>query len=242
LNALAVNTNEGNIYLEGGYADTGLTSNSGNVLIDSASSLTDATNYVQTAGITEVDGTLMAPLVEIGGGILAGGGTINGPVNIESGAAIQAGTGLVTTNIDPPATLTLGPLDLSGGSTVNEELAGTPLADIGLLNVQGNVSLPAVQDVGVDVMLLNGFDPTTAETFVFLQYTGTLNNQSFFVTDPTVDPNGRFSIGYGTNDAFLTFTPNMSGVPEPAAFLPLAGLLGCLAYGIRRKRQGKRTA
>jgi hypothetical protein len=164
-------------------------------------------------------------------------------VDIAGGATIQAGTG-VAAAVDPPATLDLGPLNLSNGATVNEELAGTALSNISLLNVTGNASLPATPgSVGVDVLLLNGFEPTVGQTFVFLQYTGTLNNQTFSVTDPHVDPNGTFGIGYGANDAFLTFTPtSSSATPEPAAFLPLAGLLGCLAYGIRRRRQSHKAA
>jgi fibronectin-binding autotransporter adhesin len=246
--ALAITTNEGNIYLEGGQDGgvTGTATNSGNLLIDSTSSLTTTGNYVQTAGITQVDGTLTAPLVEIDGGVLEGGssgtpGNVNGPVAIANGAAIQAGDTLAALT-DPPGTLDIaGPLDLNGGSTVNETISGSALADISLLNVTGNVDLGS--SVGVDAMLLNGFKPTTSTDFIFLTYTGTLHQQTFFVTDPTIPGvNGTWGIGYGANDAYLTFTPNTSAVPEPATFLPLAGLLASLAYGIRRRKQSKQAA
>jgi hypothetical protein len=91
-------------------------------------------------------------------------------------------------------------------------------------------------------MLLNGFDPTTASQFVFLTYTGSLNAQTFFVTNPHINPKETFDIGYGANDAYLTFAPNTTATPEPAAFLPLAGLLASLAYGIRRRKQDKQAA
>ncbi len=209
------------------------------------------TEYIQTAGVTQVNGELASPVVNIEGGILAGDGTVNGgvtgnttyptAVTIRNGATIQAGDVLS----DPPGTLNIfGTLDLSNGSTVNEAISGSALADISLLNVTGNLlGSPGVNlgsSVGVDVMLLNGFDPTTAGQFVFLDYTGTLNAQNFFVTDPHTDPFGTFSIGYGTNDAYLSFTPNAT--PEPAAFLPLAGLLACVVYGIRRRKQQKQAA
>jgi fibronectin-binding autotransporter adhesin len=247
-NALSsLSTNNGTLNLEGGYSLTspGQFNNSGEVLIDSASSLATGgdNDYVQTAGITQVDGTLTAPLVSIGGGVLEGDGTVNASsgVTIASGAAIQAGDTL-TAPVDPPGTLNItGPLDISG--TVNETISGPALADISLLNVTGNVNLGS-SGAGVDVMLLNGFDPTTASQFVFLTYTGTLNQQAFSVTDPHVDPFGTFGIGYGANDAYLTFTPNppiTTATPEPAVFLPLAGLLASLAYGMRRRKQGRQS-
>src|SRR5579875_2482366 len=243
-----LNTNNGNLNLEGGYAlsSHGTFTNSGNALVDSASSLSASDSYVQTAGITQVDGTLTAPLVEIDGGILEGGststpGNVNGPVTIANGAAIQAGDTLAALT-DPPGTLHItGSLDLNTGSTVNETISGSALADISLLNVTGNVDLGS--SVGVDVMLLNGFKPATSSDFIFLTYTGTLNQQTFFVTDPTIPGvNGTWGIGYGANDAYLTFTPNTSPVPEPATFLPLTRLLASLAYGIRRRKQSKQAA
>jgi hypothetical protein len=225
-NALAINTNEGSLYLEGGYSlNTGVN------------------DYVQTAGLTQVDGTLIAPMVNIDGGILQGDGSVdaNGGVNIAGGATIQAGN--VPTPSDPPAspgTLNItGPLVLNTGSTVNETISGAALADISLLNVTGNVDTGTSE--GVDVMLLNAFNPTASSTFIFLDYTGTLSAQTFFVTDPQIDPFGTFGIGYGTQDVYLTFTPTTSPVPEPATFLPLAILLGCLACG-RRRKQAKQAA
>jgi fibronectin-binding autotransporter adhesin len=242
-NALAITTNHGNIYLEGGFNSGvfGEADNSGNLLIDSTSSMTTTGNYIQTAGITQVDGTLTAPLVNIDGGVLEGDGTLTASaVTIASGAAIQAGDTL-NTPVDPPGTLNIsGPLDLNDGSTVNETISGSALADISLLNVTGDVNTGARE--GVDVMLLNGFDPTTTSRFIFLDYTGALSTQSFFVIDPKIDPNGTFGIGYDLHDAYLTFTPNTSAVPEPATFLPLAGLLASLAYGIRRRKQSKQAA
>jgi hypothetical protein len=237
-NALAINMNDGNLYLEGGYNDsvTGLAVNAGDVLIDPASSMTATLRYVQNAGITQVDGSLTAPIVLIGSGILEGDGTIDAANGLHIvGTTIQAGDSLNPIS-DPPGTLDIiGSLDLSVGTTLNEAISGSALADIGLLNVTGNVTIGGT--AGVNVMLLNGFEPTTAANFVFLDYTGALNARDFFVMDPGAGPNGIFSIGYGSGDVFLSFTPN-SPVPEPATFPALAGLLGCLVYGVRR-RTGK---
>jgi hypothetical protein len=187
--------------------------------------------------------------VSIGGGVLEGDGTVDAGdvegVNIASGAFIQAGDTL-TAPTDPPGTLNIsGPLRLDTGSTINETISGAALADISLLNVTGGTNAGTVDtgtSEGVDVMLLNGFNPSTASQFVFLDYTGTLNAQTFFVTDPNIDPLGTFGIGYGTQDVYLTFTPNTSPVPEPATFLPLAGLLAVVAYAIRRRQQTKQAA
>jgi hypothetical protein len=259
-NALSnLSNNTGTLDLLRGYTfdapDTNFT-DSGTMLVSSDSTFQipvfvgQSTEYLQTAGITQVNGELATPVVNIEGGMLAGDGTIIGgvtgnttypaSVTIQNGATIQAGDVMS----DPPGTLDIvGTLDLSNGSTVDETISGTALADISLLTVTGNLpGLPGVNlgsSVGVDVMLLNGFDPSTCPApaacqFTFLEYTGTLNRQSFFVTDPNVDPFGTFRIGYGTNDAYLSFTPNAT--PEPAAFLPLAGLLACVAYGIRRRK------
>jgi hypothetical protein len=264
-NALSnLSNNTGTLDLLRGYTfdapDTNFT-DSGTMLVSSDSTFQisalvgQSTEYIQTAGITQVDGELASPMVNIEGGMLAGDGTISAgitgnttystSVTIQNGAMIQAG-GVLS---DPPGTLNIvGTLDLGNGSTVDETISGPALADISLLTVTDNLpGTPGVNlgsSVGVDVMLLNSFDPSTCPApaacqFTFLEYTGTLNQQSFFVTDPNVDPFGTFSVGYGTNDAYLSFTPNApppTATPEPAAFLPLAGLLACLAYGIRRRK------
>jgi hypothetical protein len=238
--------------------------NSGGVEIGSGSEFSTPSDedYVQTASllpgvqsITQVDGTLNALAVNIGGGIISGTGTVDGPVTIGNGAAIQAGDNPGAPS-DPPGTLTMPDLDLMTGATINETISGSALSDISLLNITGSgndVTLPAAPDsVNVDLMLLNGFDPKTCPTmsacqFVFLTYAGTLTGSTVLnLTDPNIDPFGTFSVDYSmaNKDFYLSFAPNMitTATPEPASFLPLAGLLACLAYGIRRREQGKQTA
>lgn len=243
-NALSnLSNNQGNLNIEGGYTFNAPNSNfvnSGDVLVTEASTfqMQNGTQYIQSSGEIQVDGQLAATLVQINGGILAGGnGSTPGIVtgNVTNGGTVQAGDNLAVP-VDPPGTLNiLGDYHQLGGASLIEDIASA--SSDSLLNVSGNATLDSNSLLTVN--LLNGFDPTTSESFLFMTYGGTLNADNFVLTNANVDPFGTFSVDYSTpHDVFLDFTPTGSPVPEPASFLPLAGLLaGLVRFGRARRNR-----
>ncbi|HEY3824727.1 MAG TPA: hypothetical protein VGL82_09215, partial [Bryobacteraceae bacterium] len=257
LDALNLSANNGNLNLEGGYSLTaapGSTfTNTGDVLVDASSALTvsGGNAYLQTGGETQVDGTISADLVDIQGGVLAGGngttaGQITGTVNNDCGSGtcgtVRAGDNL-NTPIDPPGNLSIGGDYIhNSGATLIVDIAGADPAQTSQLNVAGNVQLLGANDF-LTISLLNSYLPQTTGKFLFLTYAGTLNAQDFSLTDPNVDPNGVFKVDYATpGDIFLDFTATNSSVtPEPSFLLPVFGLLG-LVVGYRKMRQNRARA
>jgi hypothetical protein len=93
------------------------------VTLEAGSSLTVTGTYTQSAGTTQVDGTLTATAnpVSISGGELLGGGSINGNVNLAAGATyneIQSGSGTGQYNtLAISGTVSLGGANLSVSCT-----------------------------------------------------------------------------------------------------------------------------
>src|SRR5208282_3366359 len=59
--------------------------NSGSMTVDGSSFMESGGNYTQTAGFTQMDGTLVADEADIQGGILSGVGMIDGTLFNEGG-------------------------------------------------------------------------------------------------------------------------------------------------------------
>ncbi|MCX7866101.1 MAG: autotransporter-associated beta strand repeat-containing protein [Limisphaera sp.] len=90
--------------------------------------LTGASTYTGPtrieAGVLQVDGSLGSTPVTVAGGTLSGTGTLNGPVDIQSGGTLAPGAGLGTLTV--AHTLTLGP----GSVTAVEVDAATGACDL----------------------------------------------------------------------------------------------------------------
>jgi hypothetical protein len=205
-------------------------SNAGAVLIGNNSTFTagpgGANDYNQTAGTTQVNGTLSAALTHIEGGTLGGAGTITGTVTV-GGGTIIAGA---------PGTLTIeGDLLEDSGGTIIIDIAGAH--SFGAIDVTGMASLGGT----LDIDFLNGFTPTPGEMFDFFNY-GSLNpmNNGFSTIDITGCPNCAAPV---LELSGVVFEPEgrPATVPEPSIStlaLFAAGLAGIGRYALRRRGAG----
>lgn len=214
-------------------AVTGGLTNGGTVSVSSGSTLTASGTYTQSAGTTNIGGTLIAPTVSISGGTLEGSGTIgttgnNAAVTVAGGATIQAG--------DPPATLSIiGTLDLTN-STDNELIGGSAAGSgYGVLDVSGELSIAASLLTLED---LNGFNPSNLETFIIANSNGLTGE---FSDNSISFDGGTFDVSYLMNSTSCAATfqdcielsfQGSTTAAEPGTLLLLAIMLaGSLLAG-----------
>ncbi len=221
------------LVVNGAFTTTG-TVNIGELHSPSASlfQMTGSNDYVQTHGTTTLwasNSTLTVAYgqaVNIQGGLLQGFGTIQG--NVINAGTVHPGDG--------PGTLTInGNYTQSAGGVLDIQIGGTtPGTEFSVLNVSGLATLSAGSVL--DVSLLNGFIPTSNDTFVIL----TSGGLSGTFTDDTIQlGNVIFSVEYSPtgylNDVVLGV--QISSVPEPASLVMLGiGIAGLGAYVARRRR------
>jgi len=215
----------------GTFNNNGLFTNSGQVTITSTGVFNTSTNYTQTAGSTQVNGTLATTngaMIDIQGGTLSGNGTINSNL-------VMSGTLIAGTPGNPLQLNINGDYTQTGSGTF---IVGVSSTGNGMLNVSGAVVL----DPGalLDIQLADGFDPQNGTSYFILDYgseTGT-----FTIGDPFFN-NGTqqwvissYAGGDGNNIVLTAEAAGPTATPEPSTILLLgAGLLGMLGYA------GKRT-
>ena len=206
-------------------------SNTGTVTVGSMSALLASFGYTQTAGLTQVDGTLTSA-VALNGGTLKGTGTITGSV-ANNGGTVAPG--------DSPGTLTVsGTYSQPVAGTLEIQIAGMGAGKSSLLDVLGSASLGGT----LDPVLLNGYIPTPGETFIFLDYashTGMFSS----IENETFDNGTEFwAVSYFPTYAELTVDgtatppppPPPSPTPEPSTMLLLGmGILVLGWFGPRRR-------
>jgi fibronectin-binding autotransporter adhesin len=217
-----------------GYRQTVNTlTNAGTVLVSSASKLTVAGAYTQSAGTTQVNGTLaLTPGQDLTltGGNLVGTGTIGNSTT--SGTITVTNSGGTVRPGDLLPSVTVGTLTINGNyaqassGTLEIDLAGTNNND--LLKVTNNANLAGT----LNIKLLNGFVPTVGETFNFLDY-GTISNN--FASIVGLDP------GYTYTDSFVsgigTLTVVAAGVPETSTLFAATLMLGTGGLLLRQQRR-----
>ena len=225
-------------------------SNAGTVWVGTGSTLnigpTGTGTFTQSGGITTVNGTLDPLSYNLGGGILAGIGTVTGNV-LASGGTIA-----------PGAAASTGELTINGnlndtGSTLNIRLGGTGAGAFDVLDVTGTVNLGAGSVL--DVSLFDGFTPTNGETFTFLDFlTGgltSLGSPDFFGSAlGLTTAGGTFDIVENGNDnltlQFVGSTPPPppppppNGTPGPAPMVMQAS--GALVWALLRRRSRGKTS
>ncbi|MGH9404356.1 MAG: beta strand repeat-containing protein [Terriglobia bacterium] len=206
----------------------GSISTAGAVTVASGATLQPAVSYVQSAGTTDIDGTLWTGNVEIAGGSLTGTGKLIGNFS-NSGGVVEpggAGHGGVLTITTPPVQFGVpGSFTQGSGGTLMEQIFGGAAGEYGVLDIGGTASLAGTLDIN-----LNNFLPGDDEQFVILDATGGLSG-----TFPTINGldfgpgNADFwSIAYGPNTVTLTANVSTtSPTPEPASLLLFGtGLIG----------------
>ncbi len=265
-------TNAGSIELAGGSDDvqpgalsTTNFTNTGTVTMDPAiqgfpsydgGSLGASGAYTQTAGSTEVNGTLGATSVVISGGKVSGSGTIDAvtytqtagstdvdgtliahAVNIEGGTLSGSGTikGNVVNDaiVSPgdPATLTInGGYTQKADGTLVIDIAGA--TDYSILDVSGEASL----DGAVDFDFLNGYVPGANTDFAFLEAGSVAGDFSALDVMGINCPSCKFNLSTLSLDTGDTPPTFGSPVPEPGMLILFGtGLLGLVALLLKQR-------
>ncbi len=225
-------TNSQSFSNSGTFNNNGLFTNSGQVTITGV--FNTSTNYTQTAGSTQVNGTFATTsgaMIDIQGGTLSGNGTINSNL-------VMSGTLIAGTPGNPLQLNINGDYTQTGSGTF---IVGVSSTGNGMLNVSG----AAVLDPGalLDIQLADGFDPQNGTSYFILDYgseTGT-----FTISDPFFN-NGTqewvitsYSGGDGDDIVLTAEAADPTATPEPSTILLLgAGLLGMLGNARKKATAG----
>jgi hypothetical protein len=192
--------------------------NAGTVQVAPGTAVSVAGTYQQSAGDTQVGGTLGAQDVVIDGGTLGGTGVVEGQVQVGAGGAVAPGNSPGTLRLD-------GDFTLDGGR-IEIEIAALALHDV--LDIGGE----AVFNGGTIAFDFD-YAPVAGDSFVFLTtgegITGADTLSFSFGGD--VGAIGLVAAVVG-NDLVLT------AVPLPATVWLLAPALAGLAARARRRRPG----
>ncbi len=170
----------------------------GTLTLTRANTYTGNTNV--NRGVLQVDGSITSNTFVNHGATLAGTGTIQGNIMNHDLGTVRPGGAL-----GAPGVLTIvGNYTQTQYATLMIQIAGTNASEFSVLNVLGNANLNGF----LAPVLLNGFVPSIADSFVFLNY-GSLIGEFSHIRHQVFD-NGmlQWSVIYQNNDAILTVGPN----------------------------------
>lgn len=202
--------------------------NSGSILIDKGSQLTVNASgpYNQSAGLTDVNGTLVATDVNINGGTLMGTGFIEGSV-ADGAAAVTIGSG-ATFQPAGNAMMVDGSFSLSGIFDENIDSA----SNSGALFVEETADI-AGGTLDIDLPDGDSF-LTNGETFPILFASGGLSGTFSTINGLDFGTGGTWLVNYTADEVILT-----AHTPEPASLLLFGtGFLGLGLLLARKKAFG----
>jgi fibronectin-binding autotransporter adhesin len=241
LTALATNAGGGSLTLTGGsvLAVAGNLANAGTVEIGGGSQLkvkSDGSGtYVQTDGLTRVNGQLVAGLTDIQGGALKGAGTVVGDLHLGSGAIMSPGN-------SPGVLQVTGDYTLDPGATLMLELAGLGAGEFDQLLIGGVADLEGL----LDVAFLSGFTPGDGSVFKLMGFAS--HTGDFFSGVDIGGLDGSYSFNLTLRDTELDLIVHRIGtqpnpVPEPSTLSLLGlGLAALTALRLQRGRGSRVSA
>jgi hypothetical protein len=214
--------------LQNGSAEfpTGDVANAGTLVIGPGSIFAPAGTYLQTAGITILNGGTLGSgvLVDLEGGILSGSGTI--AASVQNAAEIDIGS------IDAAGLLTItGNYTQISAGVLSLKIGGyNPGTDFDQLSVYGTATL----DGTVNISLFNGFVPTLGDGFQVLTFGAVTGD---FATYNGLDLGGGLSLApvYDSNSLTLVTTSGPASSTQIHGLRELAILDGALAEALGRR-------
>ncbi len=217
--------------------------NSGTVNVGSGGTLTINGvygNYTQSAGSTNVNGTLSALSIAINGGTLSGTGTVQSALTTIGGTLMPGGSGSAGTLSFTGNVLLDGVLD--------EQIAGTSDGQFGAVDVNGTLTLG--NNSTLLLSFLNGFTPTAGQdTFTIMDVsgpiTGNFSNSEFSYDDETwyvliCDGPGNTFCSAGDPSVILTNMAPVATSPTPEPMPVLLTGLGLTGVGLASRRSRRR--
>ncbi len=188
-------TNAGTLQKSGGIGTSTVDSrftNTGTLLVESGTLAFTGPQFVQTAGVINLNGGNLSsvPDIQLNGGSIVGTGTITGNVVNNSGIVAPGHSPGKITVAGAYTQAAAGELDMQLGGKV----AGTGYDQ---LKVTGAATL----DGTLNITLINGFQPTLGDVFTFIS-AGSFNGTFSKVT--TTGFTGQ--VDYSTNGVTLTIT------------------------------------
>lgn len=212
-------------------AQAGPINNAGTFNVDAGASVTGITRadntvdrgaYTQAAGLTNVNGSLAAAIIDIQGGSLMGSGTISGPVLLGAGATVNPG--------NSPGTLTVNG-DFTSSGNLKFEIAGLGAGQFDVLKINGAATFNG-GNVAFD--FLGGFNAVAGNSWDFLLANSYSGQNTLAFTFNGLSAGLEGNVSYDANGWHLNIV-NVSAVPEPAAAWYFAAGMLCLLGVMRRK-------
>ena len=161
--------------------------------------LSDKINFVATAGVLAVNGTIRTTT---GGNVVVNGGTLKG---VGTAGAVTVNSGSLAPG-NSPGTLNVTSLTMNGG-THQVEIASDSAYD--KLKATGTVTL------GGSLQLVPTYTPAVGTQFVIIEAGVVSGTFSGLADGATVTANGlRFRINYASNGVTLTYIGALPGIPN----------------------------
>ncbi|HKD08533.1 MAG TPA: hypothetical protein VKB79_21710 [Bryobacteraceae bacterium] len=207
------------------FSTMGNLMNAGTIEISGGGSVTVAGSYTQTAGTTAANtgGTLTAGTIDLQGGTLTGGGTINGDLTVDGGTLNPGDPQSITINGNYDQTL-LGILDVDLASATSYDH----------VTVNGHATLGGTLDLTIET----GFSASIGTTFNIFSWLSETGDFATF-NDPTFN-NGTETfreVFSGNQLDLLVVSTTAPPVAEPSTLGMLACGLFLLVVGVKARQR-----
>ena len=213
-----LNIHEGGMFFNYGQVNnSGAIANAGYVEVGTDAVIEGPGSYIQSGGMTWVDGRLSAGTLRFDGGVLAGYGTVASPAAIQIGAAVVQPGGEYAAGM----LAVEGDLAFSDASILSMEVFGGQQGiDYDWLAVSGDLSLDG------DLVLTLEYELQAGEVLTLVSSGGLISGRF----DQAVVNGGVGYISYGAHGVYLSLA---APVPEPETWAMLLAGMGLLGRRLR---------